>query len=299
MAIELQGETARAIILPEYGGRLHQLYVTVAGDEHALLWGPDDPAEYAAHPHRGGCFPMAPWPNRIAGGSFSFDGKQWNVPIDSPPNAIHGRLSNVPWQVVARTARVVELTARFDDTWPWLGKAWQRIELTRTGLRLKMEVRSERQPFPAGCGWHPWFRRDVAGATEVRLSVPVAARYILKHQLPTGETVAPEGDFLLDGQPLGDRRLDDCYRGLSGDIAIDWGTFALSMTVLSSEPHVTVFTPDNAVCVEPQTCAADAFNLAARDVSGTGFAVAEPGRPVSIESRWTWQPPGPRGSAIA
>ena len=31
MAIELRSEAARAIILPEHGGRLHQLYVTVGG----------------------------------------------------------------------------------------------------------------------------------------------------------------------------------------------------------------------------------------------------------------------------
>ena len=289
MAIELRSEAARAIILPEHGGRLHQLYVTLGGEEHPLLWSPDDPAEYSVHPHRGGCFPMAPWPNRIAGGRFSFDGKEWTVPVDSPPNAIHGRLTNVPWQVVARTARVVELTARFDDTWPWLGKAWQRIELTRTGLRLKMEVRSERQPFPAGCGWHPWFRADVVGATEVRPSVPAATRYVLKDQLPTGETVVPQGDFVLDGRPVGDRHLDDCYTGIDGAITIDWGTFAMSMTAISEQPHVTVFTPGYAVCVEPQTCVADAFNLAARDVPNVGFAVATPGRPVSIESRWEWE----------
>lgn len=288
MVIELRSGGARAVVLPEFGGRIHQLYVTVRGEARPLLWSPEDPTAYLEHPHRGGCFPMAPWPNRIAGGGFSFDGRLWSVPVNSPPNAIHGLLSNVQWQVIACDSEAVELAAQFDETWPWPGEAWQRIELTPRGLRLQLEVRSERDPFPAGGGWHPWFRRDFAGATAVCVNLPAAGRYLLEQQLPSGETVLPQGAFALDGQPLGDRRLDDCYTGLAGDAGIDWGTFAMSMLVVSAEPHVTVFTPEQAVCVEPQTCVTDAFNLAARGIPGTGFAIAQPGRPVRIESRWMW-----------
>ena len=75
MAIELRSSGGRAVILPEYGGRLHQLFVAVDGREEPLLFSPEDPAGYAAHPTRGGSFPMAPWPNRISGSAFPWAGR--------------------------------------------------------------------------------------------------------------------------------------------------------------------------------------------------------------------------------
>ena len=287
--MELRSRTARAIILPEHGGRLHQLFVTADGAEHALLMSPGDPAEYSAQPHRGGSFVMAPWPNRIAGGRFRFNGREWAVPITSGANAIHGLVAGAPWRVVARTARVVELSCVLGEAWPWPGSVWQRIELTDSALRLKLEVRAEREPFPAGCGWHPWFRRDVAGARAVRIAIPSSHHYALQDQIPTGETAAPQGQALLDGRaPLGERRLDDCYAGLASPIVIHWDSLSLRMLVTSAQPHVMVYTPAEAVCIEPQTCAPDAFNLEERGISGSGFAIATPGRPVAIECRWEW-----------
>lgn len=290
MAIELRSSGGRAVILPEFGGRLHQLLVVVDGREEPLLFSPEDPAGYMAHPARGGSFPMAPWPNRISGSTFPWAGKIVTVPSGGKPHANHGRVLHQPWEVVARTARVVELAAAFDDGWPWAGRAWQRFEITPTGLRMKLEVRSDRETFPAGCGWHPWFRRDVAGAEAVRVTLPAPHRYVLHEQIPTGALVVPGGEFDLSGGPaLGDRRLDDCYTGLTAPVEIDWGRLRLRMSVDCPQPHVMVHTPPQAFCIEPQTCAPDAFNLDARGVQGTGAAIAIPGRPVSIASRWDWE----------
>jgi len=186
MAIELRSKTARAVILPEHGGRLHQLYINIDRREESIFWSPDDPAEYDAHPTRGGCFPMAPWPNRIAGGRFEWRNGECAVPLDGKPDANHGRVANVPWRVVARTGRVVELAAEFDKSWPWAGKAWQRIEITDRALRLKMEVRSEREEFPAGCGWHPWFRRDAFGADPTAVAVTLNASEVYEAEIRVG-----------------------------------------------------------------------------------------------------------------
>ena len=289
MAIELTAGGARVTILPEYGGRLHQLYVPLAAGSEPLLVAPNDPAEYALRPTRGGSFPMAPWPNRVRDGRFHWRGVDYGLRLEGKPHAIHGRVLNVPWQVVARTRTVCEMSVDFDEGWPWQGRAWQRYALGPDSLRMKMEVRAARGPFPAGCGWHPWFRRHLPGGADIRVTVPAARRYVLDGQIPTGECVPPKGAHdLTSGAPLGDRRLDDCYASLDGPILIDWGKLALTMDIRCDEPHVMVYTPPEAVCIEPQTCAPDAFNLAERGFEGTGFAVAEPGRPVSIGSTWRW-----------
>ncbi len=289
MPIELRSGAASATILPEFGGRLHQLSLMLDGREQPLLASPSAPASYISEPTRGGSFPMAPWPNRVRDGTFSWAGRSLQLPTGDDPNAIHGLVHTAPWQVVARTARVVELTCDFDPGWPWAGRAWQRYELRDDLLRMKMEVRSAREAFPAGCGWHPWFRRDVAGATGVSVAVPAIRRYVLDSQLPTGETVVPAGAFLLDGRPLGARRLDDCYAGLSGPVVVDWGALSLSISIDCPFPHVLVYSPPEAFCIEAQTCAPDAFNLANQGSTTEGLGIARPGSPVSLTSEWRWQ----------
>ncbi len=290
MAIELTAGGATAVLLPEWGGRLHQLSVPFDGAPEPLLVAPADPASYRLRPDFGGCFPMAPWPNRIRDGRFSWAGREWTVEAGLPgEHALHGTVLNQPWQVVARTARVCELTCDLGPGWPWEGRAWQRFELTAESLRMKMEVRSAREPFPAGCGWHPWFRRRVADADDVRLRLPASRRYVLAGHLPTGEQVAPSGDFDLRDAAVGSRDLDDCYASLDGPIVLDWGRIALRIDVATPSPHVMVFATPGALCVEPQSCAPDAFNLAAAGAMDDGTAIARPGAAASIECTWTWR----------
>lgn len=280
------------VILPEHGGRVHQLYLNLDGREEPILWSPEDPAAYGEHPTHGGCFPMAPWPNRIAGGRFTWRGEHFEVPLDGKPNAIHGRVTNVPWQVVARTGRVVELAAEFDEGWPWAGRAWQRIEITDRALRLKMEVRAERDEFPAGCGWHPWFRRDAfdCNPTAIAVTLDAAEVYVAEAGIPTGEVLTPTGDYeLSNATELGTRRIDACYRSITWPVTIDWGPARLQIAAAGPDAHVMLYTPEEAVCIEPQTCAPDAFNLAAREVANSGIAIASPGRAVGFESRWVWE----------
>ena len=266
---------ARAIILPEYGGRLHQLFVTVDRAEEALLWSPQDPAEYAERPTRGGSFPMAPWPNRIANGRFTWEGREYQVPLDGKPHAIHGRVYNKAWRVASLQPDECTLACELDDGWPWEGTVEQTFLMWTRRLEVCLLVNSE-EVFPVGLGWHPWLRRDAFGASDVRVTVPADARYVLESNLPTGQVVPVEGVFdLRAGPSLGERRLDDCYRDLSGDVVIDWGRLKLGIELhmpgQELTPHVQVFTPPEALCVEPQTCAVDAFNLAARGSTGTGL----------------------------
>ncbi len=288
VSIELRAPGARALVEPTAGGRLHQLLIDIDGVETPLLWSPDDFAQYERTPVEGGCYPMAPWPNRIRNGGLAWGGKQQQVD-NGREHAIHGLVCDRPWVVVARVGRVVELACEFDQRWPWPGRAWQRFELGPNFLAMKMEVRAAREAFPAGCGWHPWFRRALAGedSGSVRLTVPADARYEMVGQVPRGPTVSPAGEFLLDGSPLAGRRLDDCYTALRRPVVtIEWQRLRLTMSIECAFPHVQVYTPPEAFCVEPQTCAPDAFNLP--DVKA-GAAVAAPGRPLSLSCRWTWE----------
>lgn len=296
MTIEIRAPGARASFAPEHGGRLHQLYVEIDGNEEPLLFSPLSVAAYADEPLIGGMYPMAPWPNRIRHGNFSWRGDQVIV-ANGREHALHGLVLDRPWEVVARVGRVIEMSSDFGPGWPWEGRAWQRFELGPNFLAMKMEVRSARETFPAGCGWHPWFRRDMGFNTKhaedpedfgpVRVTVPAAQRYELLEGMATGALVDVAGEFALDGAPLGERRLDDCYTGLRESVVeINWKRLRLKMAFECAFPHVQIYTPPEAFCIEPQTCAPNAFNL---DDVRCGAAVVAPGRPLSIAARWTWE----------
>ena len=144
---------------PAFGGRLHQLFVGLEGLEEPLLQGPADPRDLIDDPTGGGCFPMAPWPNRVRDGRFEWNGREYRVPRDMDGESLHGLVFEKPWQVIARAGPVLEMSCELGREWPWEGRVWQRFELGPGFLAMKLEVRSGREPFPAGCGWHPWFRR--------------------------------------------------------------------------------------------------------------------------------------------
>jgi galactose mutarotase-like enzyme len=134
----------------------------------------------------------------------------------------------------------------------------------------------------------------VGGGRDVRLTVPAKERYLLEENIPTGEVVPVAGEFdLRGGPPLDDRRLDDCYRGIEGPIRIDWGRLQLDLSMdgdaAGLAPHVQVYTPPQAFCVEPQTCAPDAFNLAESGFEGGGVLVTAPGRRAEFGMTWRWR----------
>jgi galactose mutarotase-like enzyme len=132
--------------------------------------------------------------------------------------------------------------------------------------------------------------RRVAGSADVRVSLPAKRRYLLENLLPTGEIVDVADDHPLDGSLIGARLLDDCFTGFERGMAtLEWERLRLTISFDCSNPHAQVYTRPDSICIEPQTCAPDAFNLAARGSISDGMAVVAPGRPLALSMRWTWE----------
>ncbi len=157
------------------------------------------------------------------------------------------------------------------------------------GIAQRIELYATRGAFPAGVGWHPWFRRDVRPGHDVRVLVDADQHYETVDMIPTGWLKPAVGEHdLRRGEPLARRRLDACYRHPRGSLRIRWGGIELRMEQSPNVAHAVVYTPAHAVCVEPQTCAIDAFNLAAQGIDGTGVALVEPGSPLVAGTTWRW-----------
>jgi aldose 1-epimerase len=138
---------------------------------------------------------------------------------------------------------------------------------------------------PAGFGIHPYFHKPVRGT----LTVPADKRWELADSLPTGRLLEVAGAYDLRRAPdLSEVQLDDIFTGVTAEAD------GLARCVLTDEeagrqtvvefdaqqfPHVVVYTPPaprRAICVEPNTCPTDAFNLQARGIE-SNLLVLPPG----------------------
>src|SRR5512141_1347558 len=141
----LEAGDARAVVLPDDGGRLGSLIV--AGRELLVTAHPEGPIFW-------GNYPMAPWAGRVDRGRFRFDGVDHQLPLGMPPHAIHGVVYDRPWDVTGDTELAIDL----DDRWPFRGRVTERFALDADGLEVALTLDAG-EPMPATVGWHPWFRR--------------------------------------------------------------------------------------------------------------------------------------------
>lgn len=240
---------------------------------------------------------MFPFPGRIPGKTFRWEGKSYELPdLDPLGNAIHGFAMRRPWRVVEQSDdRVVgEFHAWRDD--PTLKDCWPADSIVRATYTLKKNTlegtyRIEnpgKTPLPFGFGLHPYFRVPLGGpsADECVVWLPVTERWVLKDMLPTGKRrVLPETEAFESGRKYGDLTLDDVFTGLTDNAGIteasiqDPGGLAVSIRWRVEQfRECVVYTPPHreAICIEPLTCAPSAAALAAKGIEA-GWRVLPPG----------------------
>ena len=163
--INLAFGRTRAAVVPEAGGRLLQIEARTEGDVWTpLLVAPDDLDLLLREPLLWGCYPMAPWPGRVDGARFSWRGREYELPANDGAHSIHGRGVYLPWWVVQAEDAYCLLAVDLgpEQGWPFAAQALQHIGVVDDGVTLRLEIRAvDDAVFPAGAGWHPWFRRDV------------------------------------------------------------------------------------------------------------------------------------------
>jgi aldose 1-epimerase len=267
--VVLRQEDAILTIDPALGARFASLVV----NGHELL------VTEGEGPIRWGCYPMAPFAGRIRAGRFAFQGRAYGVPVSMPPNAIHGTVLDRSWEVIGQGDDHVELATDLGPYWPFAGQAIQAVALVPGGLEATLEVRAA-EPMPVVIGWHPWFRREIGGAS---VALDFEARWMYERDpdgLPTGATVPPTP-----------RPWDDAFSDIVVPPRLTWPG-AIRLDLRSTAPFWVVFDEEpHAICVEPQTAPPDAFNLAA--AIGVEPPSVTPERPATVAMAWRWTTLGP------
>jgi aldose 1-epimerase len=236
------------------GGRLSSLRV---GDLELLAHNGHAPTQW-------GCFVMAPFAGRLDRGVLHIDGTEHQMPIDAAPHAIHGTVVEAP--AVAVDADTVRMD--LGPTWPVAGHVLHGFDLAEDHLTLRLEVHTDAGPFPASCGWHPWFPRRLGGA-EVEITVSATS------MLARGADGLPDGRRITPPPP---GPWDDCFEGITAPTVLEWPG-VLRLHIDSDAQYLVVYDEQaDAVCVEPQT--APPNDLA--------FTV-EPDRPLVATTTWHWE----------
>ncbi|WP_282703166.1 aldose 1-epimerase [Streptomyces sp. CC219B] len=254
--ITLTAGTAELTVSPALGGRVSALRV----DGRDLLRQGD----------RYGCFPMVPWCGRIRDGRFLDGAAVRQMPLNSPPHAIHGTARDGAWRTARTTADEAVITYDLVDPWPHPARVTQVIALTEDAVTLTAAVETYEDSFPAQIGWHPWFNRNLGGE-DVQLDfTPAWQEERGDDHLPTGNRVDPKpGPW------------DDCFGMPDGvDVTLTWpGQLLLKVT--SPEQWVVVYDEQEAaVCVEPQTGPPNGLNTLPRLVT--------PLEPLEATTTWSW-----------
>ena len=280
MTLHLRAGDLAVGIEPELGGRIGSL--VVGGVERVV--GPPEDGD-ALTSTMWGVFPMAPWAGRIENGILPWEGELIRLRRNLGSHSIHGVVFDQAWEVEAASDAGADLVCSLDPSlWPFGGEVRQSVRLEARALHLAMRVIAGARRMPAACGWHPWLTRPASGD----VGVMVSAEEVLDTRadlIPTGERRPAQGDRdLRSGPALRDRRLDTAFVDAVGPARITWPDVTLCMSLAPPLSTVVVYTPPNALCVEPQSAWPDAPRLAAQGETGTGLVILEPGAGLDVRS---------------
>jgi aldose 1-epimerase len=206
-----------------------------------------------------GCYPLAPYSNRLGFRRFRWLGQEHTTQpnFDDNPHSVHGVAWQRPWMVDSCDAANAELAYAHagDAHWPFAFDLRQRFELAADALTLRLAITNRaEQPQPVGLGWHPYFPKR----TRSRLRIELTDRWEPDASgLPTRKH--PQAG--IDGD-VAHLDFDHCFEGWRGDARIR--DEKLRLNLRSSLPYLVVFTPPTKpyYCVEPVSHVSNAIHFA-------------------------------------
>jgi aldose 1-epimerase len=282
-------------VAPEMGGNCYRWHITEASQPVELLY--QDPDVFpGGRPTRSGIPVLFPFPNRIRDGRFTWDGKQYQLPLNdsTAKNAIHGFACRSAWRTTASGCDAtsawlaMEFQASVDapasrPLWPADHRLALTVLLRQDRLRLTATVTNpDRAALPFGLGYHPYFK---LATQEGEAVAPASAFWQLQASLPTGQRLpVDEARDLNHPRPVRQLQLDDVLTQLPpGPVSPDGlvfrgrcGRVSLWTSLIFRE--LVAFTPAHrqALCLEPYTCTTDAINLEQQNIDA-GWLVLQPG----------------------
>jgi aldose 1-epimerase len=242
---------------------------------------------------------LIPWPNRLQDGSYEFNGRRHQLPLNEPErrNAIHGLVRWSTWTVAEQEPHraVMKHVLYPQPGYPFTLEINVEYALSESGLRVRTTATNlGPDPCPYGSGAHPYL---TLGTPIDDLTLHVPAGSVLRSDergLPVGSE-SVEGTEYDFQQPrrIGSTKLDHAFTDLKRDqdglarveLRDPDRRMQVSLWVDQSYPYLMIFSGDSlpnfnrrGLAVEPMTCPPNAFR------SGEALVRLEPG--ASLTSTW-------------
>jgi aldose 1-epimerase len=248
---------------------------------------------------------LAPWPNRVVDGKYTFAGVEQQLALTEPArgHALHGLAAWLEFSPVDQSAGSVALLATIEAQagYPHRLDVTVTFTLDETGLHTSVTATNTgTDAAPWGTAPHPYLVAGDGRVDDWSLTLPAATVVTVTEErlLPVASAdVGTEGDGIFDfrePRTIGDTFIDHAFTDLTRDAdnaatvsVLTADGSGVEMTWDASCPWVQVHTADSddpsrdriGLAVEPMTCPPDAFN------SGVDLVVLEPG--ASSTAGWT------------
>ena len=292
-------------MIPITGGAVRDLRRRLPGDGHRTRGGPAcahprGPPLIAAYPQdelppgAAGQL-LAPWPNRIDHGRYTFAGSTYQLDLSEPGlgNAIHGLTRWASWAPVQHEPDRVLLThvLHGQPGYPFCLELDCQYRVGAGGLEVTVSARNAgSRPAPYGTGSHPYLTGG-ALIDDYVLTVP-AAQWLQADErgIPSGAASDVTGtafDFRR-ARPLGGTHIDHAFTGLERDAGgkawtrVCTGHGELALWAGEGYGWLQVFTAGTssgarrqAIAIEPMTCPPNSF------VTGQDLITLDPGQGVT------------------
>ena len=206
--------------------------------------------------------------NRIAGGRFSLDGREYQLDVNEPPNQLHGGTEGFwsrVWSVDGSGADWAEFSLTSpdgDQGYPGEVRVGARYELVPGGVQVTYRAVTD-APTVINLTTHPYFNLDgeASGTTDDQVLTIHASHYTPNHDdgIPTGEirdVTGSAADFRT-GRAFGEARRAADAEGITRNDGFDHsfvvdgsgmrehcrltGTDGLTLTILSDQPALQVY----------------------------------------------------------
>ena len=254
---------------------------------------------------------LAPWPNRVVDGRYSFGGRDFQLSLTEPArsHALHGLATWLDFEAIDKGSDHVTLEAVIapQTAYPWRVVVTTTFALGPRGLTQTVTARNESdEPAPWGTGPHPYLVAGDGHVDDWTLALPagqvlaVTPDRLIPTELQAVDADDPARFDFRSPRPIGAAEIDHAYTGLLRDAdgqatvtVTDASGTGVAMTWDASCPWVQIHTADQpelehsrlGLAVEPMTCAPDAFNAPGYDYDA-GLFVIEPVAAVSASWRF-------------
>ncbi len=224
---------------------------------------------------------LAPWPNRLSNGKYSYRGRNFTVPINesSRNNAIHGLVAEVSWLVSRRTQSSITFEYKLNSpkVYPGILNLFAHYKLSNYTCEIKIEAKNiGKYPAPYGVSIHTYF---VIGKpqknNQIFLTLP-CSKYVKvdkKRLLPIRicSVMDTQYNFLLSRR-IANLSIDHAFKYSTGYpksvILKDHTGAGIALHFDRETQWIQVHTADRclgpdsrmAIAIEPMTCPPDAFN---------------------------------------